>query len=91
MNRKLADEEKNACTRMIRHHEEQKAYWQYLLEYSELMLAKGLAENYKKQRIEFELKKRECVKEISDAEMQVLTLKRQVEEGVPIKEQKSGG
>jgi len=84
--RKLTKEEVNLSRKAIKRLEEEREYQQYLADHSSLMLTKGLWQNYLFQRREYELKLKEANREIHNIDLKIIELKRQIKEGVEMKE-----
>ena len=84
--RQLSEEEKNLCLKSIDRLSKEKEYQQYVFEHAELMVKSGLYQNYLHQKRQYSVKKREAANSMQDADFQIITLKRQIEKGVEIKD-----
>jgi len=86
MKRKLNEEEQEITFNSMERLNKEAKYEEYLLEYAELMLSKGLKLNYEKQIRDFQEKRKmaeDNLKQIADT---LETLRDQLENGVETKE-----
>ncbi|MHA1304719.1 MAG: hypothetical protein ACTSPI_13560 [Candidatus Heimdallarchaeaceae archaeon] len=60
---------------------------EFKIEYAELMLTKGLEQNYLEKRREFEFMKRQQQEELHMINKQIEILDKQIKEGVEVKEE----
>jgi len=87
----LTDEEKNAALRTKDKLLKELPYQEYLKEYAQLMLLKGLEANYLKQRAEFELKLRDAESQIFASHEAIRLVDDQVLNGVESQDDALGG
>ncbi len=85
--RMLNTEELGLATKMLTKRKEEVEWLEYQLEYHDLMLRKGLEENYKKVLREYKLQRADYEKELAALKDIINTLQHQIREGVEIKEE----
>ena len=83
--RYLTEEEKNWCQKAIKAAEEDKKDQQYLIEYANLMLTKGLKQNHLRKTAEMRANKKEANRTIHEIDQKIHTLKKQIKYGVNTK------
>lgn len=84
--RELNDDEKKFITRRISSIKEDIEYNEYLVEHADLMLEKGLKQNYRSYVKEYKKKRRDAENMAKQSAEVILELERQLSEGVEIKE-----
>ena len=89
MKRPLDKKEKDMCLKSLARLTEEMEWCLYQLKYHDLMLGEGLKQNYLKNIRDFKRKKMEHEQELEMIENNVRILKKQIREGVEIKEEKS--
>lgn len=86
--RQFSDEERSLAEKNMKRWLNERLYQQYLLEHATLMLSQGLEQNYLFQRRKFEMEKKGAAKQLQEIDFTILTLRRQLENGVEMIEQK---
>jgi len=84
--RKLDNNEIKICERQLKSRGEKIGWLQYQLKYYDLMLSEGLEQNYLKTIREFKNQKSEYESELKAEQEVIAELKRQMKDGVEIKE-----
>jgi len=89
MKRQLSDEEKKFCMKRSIDLEKEIEWIRYQIEYANLILTKGLRLNFIKQEKEYKVQLREFESQLEQSEINLKELKRQIREGIEVKETKS--
>jgi len=84
--RQLTDNEKGISERMIKKFEKEMLHLRFLERFYDLMLGEGCYFNYLEKLKENRDKKRTVCEDIQEAEFKIRELKKQVLEGVEVKE-----
>lgn len=84
--RTLTTEEATLCNNSLDRLFDEANYQEYLIDYANLMLEKGLAANYNRQKEEWEAKLSKAKKEYDDLRLTIQTLKDHLMNGVPLKD-----
>ena len=80
--RELTREEKDLNLKGIKSAEQELDHLQYLLDYTELMLQKGLQANYIKAKKKYEADRNSLMDEFKLNKTKISVLKKQIKEGV---------
>ena len=83
--RQLTNEEKNICEKMIKKLQLEADYNNYIQEYANLMLNKGLRLNLEKQEEDFKTKRAEAINTVKESINQINILQEQITQGVEVK------
>jgi hypothetical protein len=86
MKRKLTSEEKVTCEKAIKQIEDRLNILDFYKDYYNLMLSKGLDRQFLEKRMEFNQKNKEVIKEIEESKNIINELKKQLSEGVEVKD-----
>jgi len=85
MKRQLNDEEKKFCMKRSIDIEKELEWMRYQIEYTNLVLTKGLRLNFIKQEKEYKVQLKEFESQLEQGIQTLKELKRQIREGVEIK------
>ena len=89
--RELSDVEKKIVSRQMEDLKERKEYENYAIHNADLMLNEGLWQNFKKQKREYQIKKRTAVENVLDIDRTLVVLQEQLAKGVVKKVEDDGG
>lgn len=84
----LNDEEKAMYKKALIKFGEELQYQKYLVDHANLMLSKGLKQNFELQCSEYRIKLREANRQIHDLSRQISEYQAHLKDGVPSKEDK---
>lgn len=86
MKRPLTSEEKQLCENNLKRLKDEKEYLDFQVEYHEMMINKGLEQNFKRALAEFKNKLRDMKEDRSMTENKIIILMEQIKHGVEVKE-----
>lgn len=87
--RQLSDVEKKIVLRQMEDLKEQREYESFLVHNADLMLNEGLWQNFKRQKRDFQVKKRMAAENVLNFERTIIILQQQLDKGVLRKEQEN--
>jgi len=86
--RKLSKDEKKICEKMIKRFEKELQHLRFLERYYDMMIGEGIYWNYQQRLSDEKDKKKEIVGQINEITFKMIELKKQLLEGVEVKEEK---